>query len=70
MRFTYALMQPLLCVLIQPLLYVVQAELERLLTDAGFPAEGVSVRREGRGCAVIRAELPLSDGGDGHGDGV
>lgn len=32
-------------------------ELEQLLLDAGFPKEGLSVRREGQGCALIRAEL-------------
>jgi SAM-dependent methyltransferase len=29
----------------------------QLLLDAGFPKEGLSVRREGQGCALIRAEL-------------
>jgi SAM-dependent methyltransferase len=39
-----------------------EAELEQLLIDAGFPAEGVTVRREGRGCAVIKAELvPIAE---------
>jgi len=33
-----------------------EAELKQLLVDAGFPEDGVVVRREGRGCAVIRAE--------------
>ena len=49
-----------------------EAELEQLLIDAGFPAEGVTVRREGRGCAVIKAEL-VSDrrgGCRGRGDRV
>ena len=32
------------------------AELEALLAQAGFAPEGVQVRREGAGCAVIRAE--------------
>ena len=32
------------------------AELEALLAQAGFAPEGVQVRREGRGCAVVRAE--------------
>ena len=36
-----------------------EAELKGLLVDAGFPADGVSVRREGRGCAVIKAETAL-----------
>ena len=36
------------------------AELEALLAQAGFAPEGVHVRREGRGCAVIRAEKPAS----------
>jgi len=30
-------------------------ELEDLLVAAGFPADGVQVRKEGRGCAIIRA---------------
>lgn len=33
-------------------------ELKRLLVDAGFDEAGVEVRREGRGCAIIRAVLP------------
>ena len=32
------------------------AELEALLAQAGFAPEGVQVRREGVGCAVIRCE--------------
>ena len=32
------------------------AELEALLAQAGFAPEDVQVRREGAGCAVIRAE--------------
>ena len=32
-----------------------EEELRQLLVAAGFPADGVEVRREGRGCAVIRA---------------
>ena len=34
-----------------------ESELENLFIDAGFPRDGVSVRREGRGCAVVTAEL-------------
>lgn len=34
-----------------------EQELVELCVAAGFPREGVSVRREGRGCAIIRAEL-------------
>lgn len=34
-----------------------EAELKALLVGAGFPEAGVEVRREGRGCAVIRAVL-------------
>ena len=34
-----------------------EAELKALLVAAGFPEAGVSVRREGRGCAVIKAEV-------------
>jgi len=33
----------------------IEAELEQLLVDAGFSREDVDVRREGRGCAIIRA---------------
>ena len=29
---------------------------QALLAQAGFAPEGVQVRREGRGCAVVRAE--------------
>ena len=34
-----------------------ERELEQLLVQAGFEAEGVEVRREGRACAVIRAAV-------------
>lgn len=34
-----------------------ERELEHLLVEAGFEAEKVEVRREGRACAVIRAEV-------------
>jgi len=34
-----------------------EAEIKQLLVDAGFPADGVSVRREGRGCAIVKAVL-------------
>lgn len=37
-----------------------EAELEQLLVDAGFEREAVSVRREGRGCAIVRAEIPTT----------
>lgn len=37
-----------------------EAELESLLQQAGFSAELTQVRREGRGCAVIRAEKAKS----------
>jgi ubiquinone/menaquinone biosynthesis C-methylase UbiE len=33
-----------------------ESEIKQLLVDAGFPEGNVTVRREGRGCAVIRAE--------------
>mmetsp|Transcript_19299 Transcript_19299/g.50795 ORF Transcript_19299/g.50795 Transcript_19299/m.50795 type:complete len:350 (-) Transcript_19299:398-1447(-) len=33
------------------------AELEGLLVAAGFPADGIAVRKEGQGCAVIRASM-------------
>ena len=33
-----------------------EEELRRLLVDAGFREESLSVRREGRACAIIRAE--------------
>jgi SAM-dependent methyltransferase len=33
-----------------------EEELKRLLVAAGFPDDAVEVRREGRGCAIIRAE--------------
>ena len=38
-----------------------EAELTELLVGAGFPRAGVSVRREGRGCAIIRAELLVEE---------
>ena len=38
-----------------------EAELTKLLIDAGFPPEGVTVRREGRGCAIIRCEVPMGN---------
>ena len=38
-----------------------EAELERLLVDAGFPKAGVTVRREGRGCAIIKAEVVVDE---------
>jgi len=34
-----------------------EEELRQLLIAAGFPADGVEVRREGRGCAIIRATM-------------
>ena len=34
-------------------------ELRRLCVDAGFPRAGVEVRREGRGCAIIKCVVPL-----------
>ena len=34
-----------------------EAELIELLVSAGFDEEGVSVRREGRGCAVIKCDV-------------
>jgi SAM-dependent methyltransferase len=34
-------------------------ELENLFVDAGFDATTLSVRREGRGCAIIKAEVPV-----------
>lgn len=34
-----------------------EAELKQLLVDAGFPEEGVTVRKEGGGCAIIKAEV-------------
>jgi len=34
-----------------------EEELKQLLVDAGFPEAGVTVRREGGGCAIVRAEL-------------
>ena len=33
-----------------------EGELESLLAQAGFTPELTAVRREGRGCAIIRAE--------------
>ena len=36
-----------------------EAELVQLCVEAGFPAEGVEVRREGRGCAIIKCVVPL-----------
>merc|ERR1712113_692510 len=36
-----------------------EEELASLLADAGFQLDGIQVRREGRGCAIIRAVLPL-----------
>jgi len=38
--------------------FVDEAELEQLLIVAGFEASGVEVRREGRGCAIIKAVVP------------
>jgi len=35
-----------------------EAELEALLVAAGFDADHVTVRREGRGCAIIKAVVP------------
>jgi len=34
-----------------------EAELEALLIHAGFPRDGLDVRREGRACAIIRAQV-------------
>ena len=34
-----------------------ESELSELLVQAGFPREKLDVRREGRACAVIRAEV-------------
>lgn len=34
-----------------------EMEIKQLLVEAGFPTEGISIRREGRGCVVIRAVL-------------
>lgn len=34
-----------------------EAELRQLLINAGFPEEGVDVRREGRGCAIIKCDV-------------
>jgi len=39
-----------------------EAELKQLLVDAGFPRMGVTVRKEGRGCAIIKAEVAVMDG--------
>ena len=36
-------------------------ELEGLLIDAGFDAATLDVRREGRACAIIRAEKPVAE---------
>jgi len=36
-----------------------EEELTALLEDAGFSRAGIQVRREGRGCAVVRAVLPV-----------
>ena len=38
------------------------AELEQLFIDAGFDAATLDVRREGRACAIIRAEVPRALG--------
>jgi SAM-dependent methyltransferase len=35
-----------------------EEELRQLLVGAGFDPAGVAVRREGRGCAIIRAVVP------------
>lgn len=35
-----------------------EAELKALLVDAGFDEQCVEVRREGRGCAIIKARVP------------
>ena len=34
-----------------------EQELEDLLVEGGFPREGIEVRREGRGCAIIKAVM-------------
>jgi hypothetical protein len=34
-----------------------EMEIKQLLVEAGFPTEGINIRREGRGCVIIRAVL-------------
>ena len=41
---------------------IVSQELEDLLIAAGFPADGVQVRKEGQGCAIVRASMAGSSG--------
>ena len=33
-------------------------ELKQLMVDAGFDADGVDVRIEGRGCAIVKCVVP------------
>ncbi|EOD28852.1 hypothetical protein EMIHUDRAFT_442892 [Emiliania huxleyi CCMP1516] len=42
-----------------------EEELRQLLIAAGFPPDGVSVRREGRGCAIVKAVLGGAAAGGG-----
>ena len=39
-----------------------EKELSDLLVAAGFPSDSVAVRREGRGCAIIKAAKASSAG--------
>lgn len=47
-----------------------EAELVSLFVGAGFPAELLEVRREGRGCAIIKAGVPAATGEVGVVKGV